>query len=114
MTTGPCKAAIASQRLEHPDIVVAQVAREVFVVLEHDSFLGESLLKRLEVERLAVGNHAIEIEDDRLERGGHAPDALPVGASAGAFSPARMAIFSRFDGGGYGHSHVGLYAHVGL
>ena len=30
----------------------------------------------------------------------------------GAFSPARIATFSRFEAGGYGHSYVGLYAQV--
>ena len=100
MTIRPRQATIARQRLEHPDIVVAEVAREVLVALEHDPFLGERLLIRLQVQRLAVGNHAIEIENDRLQRGGHAPEAFAAGASGGAFSPARIATLSRFDGGG--------------
>jgi hypothetical protein len=48
------------------------------------------------MERLAVGDDAVEIEDD--------------GAEHYFFirSPARMGMSSRFSRGGYGHSYVGL------
>ena len=42
--------------------------------LERDAFLGQRLLKCRQVQRLAVGNHAVEIEHDGLQRGGHAPE----------------------------------------
>ena len=44
------------------------------------------------VERLAVGDHAVEVEDD----GPHRHFFMR--------SPARMGIFNRFSAGGYGHS----------
>jgi hypothetical protein len=43
------------------------------------------------VQRFAVGNHPVEVEHDCLQRVDHAP---------GAFSPARIATFNWFDGGG--------------
>jgi hypothetical protein len=48
------------------------------------------------VQRLAVGDDAVEVEDDGAE--GH--------YVLGRFmrSPARMGILSRFSDGGYGHS----------
>ena len=91
---GPSPAPRTSRRRRSPDS-----ARSTRPAIELDAFLGERLLKRLEVERLAVGDHAVEVEHDRLQRPAHAP---------GAFSPARIATFSRFDGGGYGHSYVAL------
>ena len=87
--------AIPGQRFEQADIVVAQVAREVVGRRQLDAFRGERLLKGGEVQRLAVGDHTVEVEHDGLQRTAHAP---------GAFSPARISTFSRFDGGGYGHS----------
>ena len=114
MTVAPRQLAVASQRGKHARIVVAEVAREVLVALEDKTFLRERLLKGLQVQRLAIGNHAVEIKDDGLERGAHAAGALTSWDSGGAFSPAWIAILRRLAGGGYGHSHVGLYAQVGL
>src|SRR5688572_22194642 len=92
-------AAIPRQRLEQSDIVETQVAREVFLRAEVDAFLAECLLEGAEVKGLAVGDHAVEIEDDRLQRAGHTP---------GAFSPASIGTFNLFDGGGNGHSYDAL------
>ena len=101
------QAAIARQRLEHADVVVAEVAREVFVARQRDAFLGQRLLKRLQVQRLAVGDDAVEVEDDGLQRG-VTRRGLRGSRFGGAFSPARIGTLSRFAGGGYGHSYVGL------
>src|SRR6185295_11348316 len=108
----PCEAAVPRERRERADVVVAEITGEVVLAREHDPFFGQCLLKGFEVQRLAVGDDPVEIEDDRLERGGHAPGAFAAGASGGAFSPARIATLRRLAEGGYGHSHVGLYARV--
>ena len=74
-------AAIPRQRLEHADIVVAEVARVVVRrAVSVDAFLGERLLERPQVQRLAVGDDAVEVEDDRLQRAGSCAGRLLAGA----------------------------------
>jgi len=55
------------------------------------SAAAQGPLEGLQVERLAVGDDAVEIEDHRLQSAHHA---------VGSFSPAVTAILSRFEGGG--------------
>ncbi len=88
-------AAVFAEGLEHADVVVAEIARRVLLRRQLEPVLGERLLEGAEVQRLAVGDHAVEVEDDRLQGGRHEP---------GAFSPARISTFSRLDGGGNGQS----------
>ncbi len=89
-------AAVPGDRAERADVVEAEIARVVLCRRQLDAVVGERLLERLQVQRLTVGDDAVEVEDDRLQRAGHSP--------GGAFSPARTATFNRFDGGGNGHS----------
>ena len=92
-------AVVFGEGLEHAHVVVAEISRVVLLRRQLESVFRERLLKGAEVQRLAVGYHPVEIEDDRLKRGGHVP---------GAFSPARISTFKRFEAGGYGQSYDAL------
>src|SRR5262249_42208889 len=61
---GPWKAAVDPYGLEHADIVVAEIARVIALLGEIDTNGGEHVTERAEVQRFAVGNHAVEVEDD--------------------------------------------------
>ena len=89
------KTTISRQRLEQAHIVEAQIPGEVLAAGQLDALFAERLLKRLEVQRLAVGDDAVEVEDDGLKRS----------HDAGTFSPARISTFSRFATGGSGHTY---------
>ena len=92
-------AAVPCQSLEKSHVVVPQIVRVVVLGTECEPLVLQRLLKRAQVKGLAVGNHPVEVEHDCLEGRRHAP---------GAFSPARIAMFSRLDGGGNGHSYAAL------
>ena len=61
------QAAVARERLEHADVVEAEIARVVLAFGEGDVLLGEDLLIGAAVERFAVRDDAVEVEDDRLQ-----------------------------------------------
>ncbi len=82
-------------RSKHADIVEAEVVRVVVGVGQRDACVGQHVLKRLQVERLAVGDDAVEVE--------HYGAQAALNSSTAA-SPARTGILSRFSRGGYGHS----------
>src|SRR5205823_937453 len=60
----PAFAPRPAQRAKHPHIVESEIARVVLVLAEIDAVLGEHVAKGAEVKRLAVGDHAVKIEDD--------------------------------------------------
>ena len=66
-------------------------------MLAQDDALGrEHVLVGTQVERLGIGEDAVEIEDDRAQR------HYVFGFFS--FSPARIGTFNRFSEGGIGHS----------
>src|SRR5207247_7285541 len=58
-------AAIGAHVPEDPGVVVPEVAAVVVLLGQGHSLLLENVSKRREVQRLAVGDDAVEIEDDR-------------------------------------------------
>ena len=90
LAAGERGAVVLSQRLEHPHIVEAQILVEVVGGAQLEANLAERSLKRSQMKWLAVGDDAIEVEDDRLQRR----------HETGTFSPALIGTFSRFPGGG--------------
>ena len=92
------------KRAKHPGIVVSEVTIVVLALGQYDAFAGEDVAKPLEVQRLAVRDHAIEVENYGAEDQPTSALFTPPSSSA----PARTGIFRRFSGGGYGHSYVGL------
>src|SRR5690349_13542324 len=81
---------------EDAAVVESKIPVVVGALREVDPLSCKHVTERPEVQRLAVGNDAVEVEDDGAE--GH--------YVFGRFmrSPARMGILRRFSGGGYGHS----------
>ena len=67
------------------------LARNLVNEGEGHAFLRQDAAKRREMQRFAVGDHAIEVED-------HGADHFL------SRSPARIGIWRRFSAGGYGHS----------
>ena len=66
----PRSRAIASNA---PDIVESEVAVVVLAFGERDAAFGEHVAEGAEVQRLAVGDHAVEVEHDRADHGVQAP-----------------------------------------
>src|SRR5262249_8388351 len=60
---------VAQRRGEAAPIVVAQVALMVIVLRDRHALLGQHLAEQLEVDRLVVHQHAVEVEDDRSDHG---------------------------------------------
>ena len=60
-------AAIARQRLEHPDVVIPEVPVEVVGRRQLDPVVRQRLLKCVEMKGLAIGDDTVEVEDDRLK-----------------------------------------------
>ncbi len=58
--------AVACQRLQQADVVVAEIARVVLLGGERDAILGQRFLEGLQVKGLAVRDDAVEVEHDRL------------------------------------------------
>ena len=84
------------QRREHPVVVVAEIARVVLLARQRQAERLEHLLIRAQVQRLGVGEDAVEVEDDRRDH-----------LSRPSCSPARTGIGSRFSRGGTGQSYSG-------
>jgi hypothetical protein len=57
---------VARQRLEHSDVVVAEITRVILFRGQRDAVLGERFLERSQMKRLAVGNDTVEVEHDGL------------------------------------------------
>ncbi len=93
----PASSANAAQDVA---VVVAQVALEVVGPVERPAPRGQGVLEGAQVQAFGVGEHAVEIEDDRA-RVGHL--AVPPSRS-----PAGIATASRFSRGGTGQSYVEL------
>ena len=62
--TRTASAPIASKRA---DIVVSEIARVVVGLGQRDAFCGEHVAEGAEMQRLAVRDHAVEVEDDRAQ-----------------------------------------------
>src|SRR5439155_12155419 len=58
------RAAHIPNHLKHADVVVPQVPRVVIRLAQFDVFFGEDVLKGAQVQRLAVRQDAVEVEDD--------------------------------------------------
>ena len=65
-----------AQRPQRGHVVEPDVLLVVLVALEREPVLAEHRLIRAQVQRLGIGEHAVEIEDDGADR------CRPVGASA--------------------------------
>ncbi len=87
-----------SESSEHPLVVESQIAREVVGSRQLDSERDEHLLIRPQVKDFGVGEHPVEVEDDR---GDHELDQWPAAPSR---SPARIGMAKRFSRGGTGQS----------
>ena len=55
---------VRSNRSKRTDIVVSEIAGVIIAFGEREPFLSEDVAKCAEVERLAVGENAVEVEDD--------------------------------------------------
>ena len=60
-------ALVAPNRLEHADVVITEVAVEIILVRHRDAFRREDVLIRAQVQPFAVGDHAVEVEHDRMK-----------------------------------------------
>ena len=98
----PALAAPLADRRERRDVVEAQVVGVVLVAVERDAELAEDGLVREQVQRLGVGEHAVEVEDDGADVGHQR-----------IRSPAGIGTFRRFSRGGTGHSYSGLKTQYG-
>ena len=69
----PCghrDAAVGADRLERAGIVEPEIPRVVVALGQCQPLFGKDLTEALEVQRLAVGDDAVEVEDDAAERHG--------------------------------------------
>ena len=85
-----------THRCERTGIVESEKLRVVVVLGQRDAFARKHALEGAEMQRLAVREDAVEVEDDRSKR------HYVFGRLS--FSPARIGTFKRFSAGGYGHS----------
>ena len=76
--------------------------RVVLVAIQREAELAEHGLVREQVQRLGVGEHAVEVEDDGADVGHQR-----------IRSPAAIGTFRRFSRGGTGHSYSGLKTQYG-
>ena len=86
------QAAVVRDRVEGADVVEAEIPPEVVALGQPDAVAREHALVGAEVQRFAVRDDAVEVEDDSRK-----PQCA---ASRRIFSPARIGIFKRFSGGG--------------
>ena len=86
---GDVEPLVARERFEHADVVDAEVSLVVLAGRKRQPFLGEESLVDPKVQRLAVGDHPVEVEDHALQR--HF-----------TFSPARIGTCRRLARGGIG------------
>ena len=90
---------------KHADVVVPEVSRVVVVFAELDAFRRQHVAEGGEVQRFAVGDHAVEVEDDGSD---HVPIGIlrPLTLASSFFrrSPARTGICRWFSRGDIGHS----------
>src|SRR5262249_20785022 len=63
----PRQPAIARNRLERADVVEAEIARVVVALGERDPFTRQRAVVGAEVQRLTVGDDAVEVEDYRSQ-----------------------------------------------
>ena len=85
--TGDVEPFVARERFEYADVVDAEVSLVILARRKCQAFLGEERLVDPKVQRLAIGDHAIEVEDHALQR--HF-----------TFSPARIGTCRRLARGG--------------
>ena len=93
VAVGPAQPSVSRERAEDATVVEAEVPGVVVRRREGDAGWREGLLEGGQVQRLGVGEHAVEIEHDGLQRTG-------VGRRHLTFSPARIATARRFSFGG--------------
>ena len=60
----------SSHGAKHPDIVVAEIGGVVLLLGERDARLLQDVPERRAMQRLAVGDDAIEVEDDGFNQNG--------------------------------------------
>ncbi len=92
------EALILRQRLKQPDIVITEISGVVVVFPQIDAVGGQDRLVRAKMQRLAVGDDAVEVEEHGLK---------PLEAQ-GRRSPARIGRDSTLSRGGYGQSYDAL------
>ena len=68
MLRRPRAIVVRPDRRKRAGVVEPEIARVVVALGERDALGGEHALIRGEVQRFAVGDHAVEIEDDRTQR----------------------------------------------
>ena len=64
---GHSRAVIREHGLKTTLIVQPDVLRIVVPLIQSEAFLGQHLLERLQVKRFRVHQHAVKIEENRLE-----------------------------------------------
>ena len=102
---GQGAAGVGGDRAEHADVVEAKVAVVVRLVGDRHRGAGQHVLIGAQVQALAVGDHPVEVEDDRVQRPHRVGASVAFG---GRRSPARIGVFSRFSVGGNGQSYSAL------
>ncbi len=60
-------AAVARNRPERADVVIPEILRVVLGFGEAQAVRGQHVAKRAEMKGFAVGEDAVEVEDDRLD-----------------------------------------------
>ena len=105
-------AVIGERGAERAGVVVAEVLAVVVALAERHALAREHAPEPFEVQRLAVGDHAIEVEHDRGEehRGPVAEEAARPREPRyfRSRSPDRIGAARRFSRGGYGQSYCEL------